>query len=85
MRPLGEVKSDTNFTAQPTPVEGALVDIQTLVRFALHSGDQARVKRDLEMILTITEDRGMLVRAKGCSLLSIILIVGSDTMKCRKA
>ena len=31
----------------------ALADIQTLARFALQSGEVARMKRDLEMILTI--------------------------------
>lgn len=46
--------SDTKPTAKPT-LEGALVDIQTLASFALRSGDQTRMKRDLETILTITE------------------------------
>jgi hypothetical protein len=35
--------------------EEALADIRTLARFALQSGEAARMKRDLEMILTITE------------------------------
>jgi hypothetical protein len=34
--------------------EEALVDIRTLACVALQSGDMARLKRDLEMILTIT-------------------------------
>ena len=33
----------------------ALADIQILARFALQGGDTARMKRDLEMILIITE------------------------------
>jgi hypothetical protein len=32
-----------------------LVDIRTLAIFALKSGDQTRMKRDLEIILTIAE------------------------------
>lgn len=35
--------------------EEALADIRTLARFALQSGEVARMKRDLEMILTIVE------------------------------
>lgn len=50
----GVLMSDTKPTAKPT-LEGALVDIQTLASFALRSGDQTRMKRDLETILTITE------------------------------
>jgi hypothetical protein len=47
--------SDTKRTLKPT-FEGALVDIRTLASIALKSGDQTRMKRDLEMILTITEE-----------------------------
>jgi hypothetical protein len=39
---------------EPT-LEEALVDIQTLARFALQSRDQAIMTRDLKMILTIVE------------------------------
>jgi hypothetical protein len=35
--------------------EEALADIRTLARFALQSGEIDRMKRDLEMILAITE------------------------------
>jgi hypothetical protein len=45
---------ETRPTAEPT-LEEALIDIRTLARVALQSGDQARMKRDLEMILTIAE------------------------------
>ena len=38
-----------------THLEEALVDIQTLARFASKSGDTAVMERDLEMILTIGE------------------------------
>ncbi len=46
--------SDTKPPMEPT-LEEALVDIRTLARVALQSGDVAVMKRDLEMILTITE------------------------------
>lgn len=46
--------SDTKPAPKPT-LEGALVDIRTLARVALESGDTAVMKRDLEMILTIAE------------------------------
>ena len=36
--------------------KGALVDIQTLVRVALGSSDPVVMRRDLELILTITEE-----------------------------
>jgi DNA-binding XRE family transcriptional regulator len=36
--------------------KGALADIQTLVRVALRSSDPVVVRRDLELILTITEE-----------------------------
>lgn len=48
--------SDTNPTEEPPPdPEEALVDIRTLARIALQSGDMAVMQRDLEMILTIAE------------------------------
>jgi hypothetical protein len=46
--------SDTKPTAELT-LEEALADIRTLARFAIQGGDPTRMKRDLEMILTITE------------------------------
>jgi hypothetical protein len=46
--------SDTEPTAELT-LEEAMADIQTLARFALQSGDLAVMRRDLEMILAITE------------------------------
>ena len=46
--------SDTKPPMEPT-LEEALVDIRTLARVALQSGDVAVMKRDLEMILTIVE------------------------------
>lgn len=46
--------SDNEPTAELT-LEEAMADIQTLARFALESGDSAVMKRDLEMILAITE------------------------------
>jgi hypothetical protein len=36
--------------------KGALVDIQALARVALESADPAVMRRDLELILTITEE-----------------------------
>jgi hypothetical protein len=39
---------------EPT-LEEALVDIRTLARVALESGDPTGMRRDLEMILTIAE------------------------------
>ena len=36
--------------------KGALVDIQTLVRVALGSSDPVVMRRDLELILTLTEE-----------------------------
>jgi hypothetical protein len=36
-------------------LEEALADIRMLARFALQSDDHTHMKRDLEMILTITE------------------------------
>ena len=48
--------SDTKPTGQLRLFpEEALADIRTLARVALQSGDMARLKRDLEMILTIAE------------------------------
>jgi hypothetical protein len=44
----------TKPAAEPILKE-ALVDIRTLAIFALQSSDQIRMKRDLEMILTIAE------------------------------
>lgn len=44
---------DTDITLGPTE---ALADIQTLARVALESNDPIVMRRDLEMILTITED-----------------------------
>lgn len=46
--------SDATPTGEP-PLEQALVDIRTLARVALESGDVAVMRRDLEMILTIVE------------------------------
>ncbi|WP_439924448.1 hypothetical protein [Nitrobacter sp. JJSN] len=48
--------SDTKPTGEP-PLEPkeALVDIRTLARVALQSGDMAVMQRDLETILTIAE------------------------------
>ncbi len=43
---------DTDVTVDPTE---ALVDIQTLARVALESADPLVMRRDLELILTITE------------------------------
>jgi hypothetical protein len=45
----------SNRKAAPNPSE-ALADIQTLVRVALESADAAVMRRDLELILTITEE-----------------------------
>ena len=47
--------NDTTPTGEPS-LEEALVDIQTLARVALQSCDVAVMQRDLEMILTITEE-----------------------------
>jgi hypothetical protein len=44
---------DTDVTLDPTE---ALADIQTLARIALEINDPIVMRRDLEMILTITEE-----------------------------
>ena len=42
---------------KPTPdPKGALADIRVLARVALESNDPIVMRRDLEMILTITEE-----------------------------
>jgi hypothetical protein len=46
--------TDPTPTVEPS-LEDALVDIRTLARVALQSGDVAVMQRDLEMILTIAE------------------------------
>ena len=46
--------SDNSPRREPT-LEEALVDIRTLARVALESGDPTVMRRDLEMILTIAE------------------------------
>lgn len=45
--------SDTKPTTDP---KGALADIQALARVALESDDPVVMRRDLEMIVTITEE-----------------------------
>ena len=51
----GFLMSNTTPTGEP-PLEEALVDIRTLARVALESNDPVVMRRDLEMILTITEE-----------------------------
>jgi hypothetical protein len=46
--------SDTEPPTEPT-LEEALVDVRTLARVALESGNMAVMRRDLELILTIAE------------------------------
>jgi hypothetical protein len=46
--------SDVTAPSEPS-LEEALVDIRTLARVTLESGDPVVMRRDLEMILTIAE------------------------------
>ena len=47
--------NDATPTGEP-PLEEALADIRPLARVALESNDPVVMRRDLEMILTITEE-----------------------------
>lgn len=51
---MSSCMSDNSPPREPT-LEEALVDIRTLARIALESGDPRAMRRDLEMILTIAE------------------------------